>query len=161
MPDHPACLVIEDDPLHGLVLSDQLELMGYTSHHANSAATGLAKLEAEPFGLLLLDIRMPRMDGWRLARLVRASDGPWRSIPIIGVTALAFPDDIERTFASGMNGYIAKPYSFEDLRTLIDTVLREYPPGRVPDWRASRGYTRISPLCCYLPGRNGSGDPRT
>lgn len=153
MPDPGPCLIIEDEPVHGLVLQEQLELMGYASRVAAGAVQGLAMLERERFAFALLDIRMPFMDGWQTARVIRSSLKPWHGLPIIAVTALAYQADIERTFAAGMNGYIAKPHEFQALERLIRAVLREYSDGRTPAWNGQAKLARIADLCFYLPRR--------
>lgn len=152
MPDPIQCLVIEDDPVHGFVLKEQLELMGYVPCVVASAIQGLDMLGRESFRFALLDIRMPFMDGWQAVRTIRASPGPWRGMPIIVVTALAYQADIRRSFDAGVNGYIAKPHEFETLGLLIREVLREYPDGQLPVWDDNAELVHLAPLCCYLRG---------
>ena len=125
--------------------------MGYASRVAASAIHGLSLLERERFGFALLDIRMPFMDGWQTARVIRSSPKPWHGLPIIAVTALAYQADIERAFAAGMNGYIAKPHEFQTLEQLIRAVLHEYSDGHSPAWDKQAKLARIAPLCFYLP----------
>jgi len=76
-------------------------------------------LAAEPFDLILLDVHMPVMDGKETIKRIRASSAPWRSIPVIALTADAIHGDKESLLALGMSAYLPKPI---DQRLLISTI---------------------------------------
>jgi putative two-component system response regulator len=107
-------LLVEDDPDLRLIESEILESEGYRVH---AAADGLEALEIlgrepEPPVVVLLDLRMPRMNGWDLAARLRA-DPAWRDIPIIVVAAhYAIADEAA---AIGARTWLHKPVSIDDL----------------------------------------------
>ena len=115
-------LVIEDN-------EDNLSLMRLLLERANyevlSAANGFAGLElaqAERPDLILLDLAMPEMDGWEVARQLK-SDIITNSIPIIAVTAHALPKDRERALEAGCDAFIVKPFSVSKLIGEIEKLL--------------------------------------
>jgi len=101
-------LVIEDNEQNLYLVTFILEKNGYQVFQARSGDEG-AKLagQCEP-DLILLDIQLPVMDGYAVARLLRAMPGI-RTIPIIAVTSFAMPGDREQALAAGCTGYIEKP----------------------------------------------------
>ncbi len=149
MPALISCLVVEDDPIQNFVLREQLKFMGYASQGVENAHQAMELLERKSYAVALMDVRMPGMDGWQAAKAIRASHRPWRNMPIICVTAFAFSSDVEHAFASGMDAYIAKPYSCETLRELILAVLRESAEGIPPNCGGQAGIEYLAPLCCY------------
>ena len=74
---------------------------------------------------MLMDVRMPVMDGYQAARALRALDRPDRNIPIIAMTADAFSEDIRCCLQSGMNAHVAKPLDMKVLLRLIQKYLRK------------------------------------
>lgn len=109
-------LVIDDDPSIRAVLNDVLTEEGYHVQTAANGAEGLLAIEQSAPALILLDMRMPVLNGWGLADLLRARG---LSIPIVVMTAARDA----RTWAqeAGAIGYIAKPF---DLTELLDAVGR-------------------------------------
>lgn len=78
--------------------------------------------DSEPgyFDAILMDIRMPVMDGLEAARRIRTSDRPdSRTVPIIALTANAFDEDTKKSIASGMNGHLSKPIQVEKMLALL------------------------------------------
>ncbi len=113
-------LVAEDNHINQLLLSALLKRMG---HHVECVANGLEAIEAVrtlPFDVVLMDVRMPEMDGFRATAGIRAMPPPRNRIPIIAVTANAMAGDAERCLAHGMNDYLSKPIDSEKLEALID-----------------------------------------
>jgi two-component system cell cycle response regulator DivK len=115
-------LVIEDN-------EDNLSLMRLLLERAKyevlSAANGFAGLElaqTERPDLILLDLAMPEMDGWEVARKLKG-DIITRSIPIIAVTAHALPKDRERALEAGCDAFIVKPFSVSKLIGEIEKLL--------------------------------------
>ena len=101
-------LIIDDDldtlRLVGLMLQKQ----GYTSVSANSGAQGLEMVEAEKPDLIILDVMMPGMDGYEVARRLRANE-KFRDIPILMFTAKGQLDDKVAGFEAGVDDYLTKP----------------------------------------------------
>jgi len=99
-----------------------LTAFGHQAIEAHSGAEGIEKARTENPQLVLLDIHMPVMDGYEVARLLRADADCWQ-IPIVAVTALAMVGDREKILASGFNGYIAKPIDPEAFSIQVNEFL--------------------------------------
>ena len=99
-----------------------LKAFGHEAVEANEGADGIEKARCEKPDLILLDIHMPRMDGYEVARILN-SDPQCSQIPIVAVTALAMVGDRERILASGFSGYIAKPLDPEAFSTQVQGFL--------------------------------------
>jgi two-component system cell cycle response regulator len=103
-------------------MSYLLTAFGHKALEAHAGAEGIERARSEKPDLILLDIHMPRMDGYEVAR--RLGDDPECShIPIVAVTALAMVGDRERILASGFSGYIAKPLDPEAFSTQVQGYL--------------------------------------
>ena len=115
MPARARVLVVEDNSVNQLVALGQLQKLG---HECVVAASGLEAIEALSeggFDLVLMDCQMPQMDGYEATRRVRALPPPLGTVPIIAITAHALPGEREKCLAAGMNDYLAKPVSLEQL----------------------------------------------
>jgi CheY-like chemotaxis protein len=106
-------LVADDHPINRALLTRQLALLGLDAEVVNDGAQALAMWQAQPFALLLTDCHMPVMDGYSLARHLRAAG---ERAPIIGVTADSSEEASQQMQASGMSDMLFKPYSVEMLR---------------------------------------------
>ena len=106
-------LLAEDHPLNVEVAKRLLEHKGFTVEVAENGLKALEKFTTNPVGyydIILMDIRMPEMDGLQSARSIRRwGKADAKTIPIVAMTANAFEDDVEKSKASGMNAHIAKP----------------------------------------------------
>ena len=116
-------LLVEDDEVNQLTLKLFLEQLGYTTAVAANGLEAIAALQRDAFDAVLMDIQMPVMDGLEATRCIRGrSSGAWdQKIPIVAITAHAMAGDREMFLASGMNEYLAKPISIEEL----DQALRK------------------------------------
>ncbi|MBR9999563.1 MAG: response regulator transcription factor [Cyclobacteriaceae bacterium] len=114
-------LVVEDDPNLGQILSDYLRLKKYNPTLCTDGEAGLEKFKNHDFDICLLDIMMPRMDGFALAREIRNLN---KEIPIIFLTAKSMKEDAIEGFKLGADDYITKPFSMEELLLRINAVLR-------------------------------------
>ena len=102
-------LVVEDNEINRMVTKDMLEQAGIVARFAENGVEGVrAVLEEGPFDAVLMDVQMPRMDGYTATRLIRSNPG-FAELPIIALTANALQGDREAALAAGMNDYIAKP----------------------------------------------------
>ena len=99
-----------------------LSASGHEALEAHEGAEGLRRAKSESPDLILLDIHMPQMDGYEVARQLRA-DPRCSKIPIVAVTALAMVGDREKILASGFNGYIAKPIEAEMFLSQVASFL--------------------------------------
>ena len=77
----------------------------------------------DQFDLVLMDVQMPKLDGYSATRQIRTLDGAIANIPIIAMTANAFEEDKQKAFAAGMNAHIAKPIEVDSLLSTIAKVL--------------------------------------
>ena len=100
-------LVIDDTEDNRLVLSDRLTSAGYEVVEATSGEEGIDVAESHPPDLVLMDLRLPGIDGYEAVRRMKASPRLGR-IPIIAVTSYALTGDEERARAAGCDGYLAK-----------------------------------------------------
>ena len=118
-------LLVEDNALNREISREILEADGFAVEDADDGDVAVEKIRwAEPgyFDLVLMDIQMPRMDGYEATRRIRALDNPELArIPIIAVTANAFEEDRMAALDAGMDGHVAKPI---DVRILRQTIAR-------------------------------------
>lgn len=123
-------------------MSYLLAAFGHEALEAHEGAEGIEKARREKPDLILLDIHMPRMDGYEVARLM-GEDSECKQIPIVAVTALAMVGDRERILASGFSGYIAKPLDPESFSAQVQGFLGAGHVPRVP--RAMQHKPQVSP----------------
>ena len=84
----------------------------------------LEKADADYYDLILMDIQMPNMDGYKATRLIRQlSDRKKAEIPIIAMTANAFDEDRKKAFEVGMNGYVSKPIDAKSLKKTLASIV--------------------------------------
>ena len=117
-------LVAEDEPTNQLFAGRLLEYLGHKVMIAEDGSQALELLQQHEFDCILMDIRMPFMDGLEAARAIRTSRelGARRDVPIIAMTAHAMDGDREVFFQAGMNGYLAKPVQKEDLEKVLQGI---------------------------------------
>jgi two-component system response regulator VicR len=118
-------LLLEDDFNLGLVLQEHLKLHGYDVTLCTNGEEGAQKLGEVAFDLCLVDVMMPRKDGFTFAREVRSAGN---AIPIIFLTARSLKEDRIEGFRIGCDDYITKPFSVEELQLRIEAVLRRSAP---------------------------------
>jgi two-component system cell cycle response regulator len=115
-------LVIEDNPTNLQLVVYLLQAFGYEVTGAREGAEGIELARRHKPDLILLDIHMPKMDGYEVAARLR-DDPDCRSIPIVAVTALAMVGDREKLLASGFDGYISKPIEPETFSAKVQEFL--------------------------------------
>jgi CheY-like chemotaxis protein len=111
-------LIIEDNEQNRYLVTFILESRGYRVIQATNGREGIALAEQTEPALILLDIQLPGMDGYAVARELR-SNPAFDQVPIVAVTSYAMVGDQEQILASGCNGYIEKPI---DPKTFVDDV---------------------------------------
>lgn len=114
-------LLVEDDPNLSMVLQDYLEMLEYKTHHCKDGEEGLLEFGRNKFDLIILDVMMPKMDGFTLADEIRKVDDV---TPIIFLTAKSLKEDRIRGFQAGCDDYISKPFSTEELKMRIKAILK-------------------------------------
>lgn len=117
-------LLAEDNQVNQLVAVGLLSSLGYSADVAPNGAEAVAAMERDRYDLVLMDVRMPVMDGLEATRRIRALPGPAASVPIVAVTANAMRGDEEACLGAGMNDYLAKPIRLATL----DAALKRWLP---------------------------------
>lgn len=120
--NQPSILLVEDTKEVVMMLQDYLERDGYKVFTAQDGVDALVQARHVKPDLILMDIQMPRMDGFETTRKLR-SDPNLRYTPIIALTALAMPDDRKRCLEAGMDEYISKPVNLKLLSKIIQDCL--------------------------------------
>lgn len=122
MSERPVVLVADDDPDILTLVRFRLERQGCNVLAATDGQDALdLALEHAP-DLALLDVAMPRVDGYELTRLLRAN-GSTRDMPVILLTARVQEADIERGVEAGADDYVAKPFSLQELGRRVQAAL--------------------------------------
>ncbi|HAM97074.1 MAG TPA: DNA-binding response regulator [Marinilabiliales bacterium] len=117
----PTLLYVEDDKSLAFVTRDNLQQFGYKVIHFENGQTALSNLTSYKFDLCLLDIMMPKMDGFELAKRIREIN---HDVPILFLSAKAGVDDRIQGFKLGADDYLTKPFSMEELRLKIEVFLK-------------------------------------
>ncbi len=113
-------LIVEDEPAIVKMLSSALERSGYQVKSARDGRSALQQLKNTPFDLIILDIAMPRMDGWEALRRIRAIS----NVPVIMLTGQDADQDQVRGLETGADDYITKPASIAVIRARVRATLR-------------------------------------
>jgi DNA-binding response OmpR family regulator len=116
----PSILVVDDDRALLKFIRRFLELGGYNVTTATDGETALRLIATEEPSLLILDIRMPGLNGYQVCERVRQLS----NLPIIMLTARAQPDDIIQGFAVGADDYVTKPFGVDELLARVKAVLQ-------------------------------------
>jgi hypothetical protein len=118
-------LVVDDNEYNRIVVQDTLESKSQAHVVAvDGARAAIARLGAEPFDIILMDVRMPEMNGFEATQHIRSTmDPPARDIPIIALTASVLRTDLDLCLEAGMNAYLPKPFTADQLISLIARVL--------------------------------------
>lgn len=111
-------LVVEDNRDNMTLIVDVLTSLDYTVLQAMDGEQGVELARREEPDLILMDLSLPRMDGWAAARTIK-SDVNLASIPIIALTAHAMVGDRERALEAGCDDYITKPINLQELATKL------------------------------------------
>jgi len=114
-------LLVEDDPNLGFVIKDNLLLKGYDVTLCIDGEQGLTIFSQYDFNLCILDVMLPKKDGFTLAKNIREKN---KNVPILMLTAKAMTEDKLEGFQSGADDYITKPFDFEELLCRVEVFLR-------------------------------------
>jgi CheY-like chemotaxis protein len=123
--DTPRVLLVEDNPVNQLVASEMLMSLGCVVRVASSGEESLEAMAEESFELVFMDCQMPGMDGfetilrWRIAEAQRGGE----RLPVVALTANAIVGDREKCLAAGMDNYLPKPVSREQLSAMLSRHL--------------------------------------
>ncbi|MES2396860.1 MAG: response regulator transcription factor [Bacteroidota bacterium] len=120
-------LLAEDDLNLGVLLVDYLEAEGFDVKLCKDGELALKAFQINPFDLCLLDVMMPKMDGFSLAKEIRIKD---EKTPIIFITAKSLKEDKLKGYDLGADDYITKPFDEEELLWKIKAVIRRIPENK-------------------------------
>lgn len=117
-------LLVEDNEMNRDMLGRRLQRRGFQVLIAVDGAEGVAKAEADPPDLILMDMSLPVMDGWEATRRLKAVPET-QAIPIIALTAHAMADDREKAIEAGADDYDTKPIELDRLLGKIEALLNQ------------------------------------
>ena len=120
-------LVADDDPAIQKVLFQTFRLEGYEVATASDGEEALTELEGELPDVVVLDVMMPKLDGFDVLKRIRA-DPRTKALPVILLTARSSQDDIWQGWQSGVDYYMTKPFDVEDLLKFLEHVLTPKTP---------------------------------
>lgn len=120
----PTLFVVEDAPDNLALIEQIFDGLGYIIQSAQDGMAAMAWLEQNMPDLILLDLSLPAMDGWEVARRLKANDRT-RNIPIVAITANAMIGDKEAAIAAGCDDYLSKPLDIEQLENRVKYWLNQ------------------------------------
>jgi len=121
MDDKLKILLCEDDENLGMLLREYLQAKGYSTELCADGEAGYKSFMKTKFDICVLDVMMPKKDGFTLAQEIRTSNA---DVPIIFLTAKTLKEDILEGFKIGADDYITKPFSMEELVFRIEAIMR-------------------------------------
>jgi CheY-like chemotaxis protein len=119
----PKVLLIEDSKELALALSGVLGLKGLDVVVARDGVAGIDAAKHEKPVLILLDIMLPRLSGYEVCKILKTDNATWR-IPVVVLSTLSRPEQVDRAKAAGADHFVAKPY---DLDSVVEEILRFIP----------------------------------
>ena len=119
--NEPICvLMVEDDPTNSMVTRNYLEHLGHSVLDAQSGEEALTLLDQGGMSLVLLDISLPGIDGLTILKYLRThADPAIAGMPVVAMSAHVFTEEVDQYLSAGMNGFLGKPFSLEDLELAI------------------------------------------
>ncbi|MBL4716697.1 MAG: DNA-binding response regulator [Bacteroidetes bacterium] len=127
MPEKIKILLAEDDPSLGTIFTEYLQLKGFEVTLCIDGELGLEEFKKSIYDLCILDIMMPKMDGFTLAKEIRSMN---KNVPFIFLTAKSMREDKIQGFELGADDYITKPFIMEELLLRIKAILRRTSGGK-------------------------------
>jgi len=120
----PTVLVVEDNQDNRELIVKALRVNGYNVLEAVDGEEAIEKAKTEKPDLILMDLFIPKIDGYEVTRILKGND-EFKNIPVIACTAQAMKGDMEDALAAGCDGYITKPIDVRKLSNQIDSFLRK------------------------------------
>jgi two-component system cell cycle response regulator DivK len=124
MPMKKKILLVEDNPATIDVVQKELEFLGYDAITADDGEKAVEMAAAQMPDLIIMDISLPKMDGFEAASLIRTNPKT-KEIPILAATARALPGDRDKCLQVGCNDYIAKPFTHRELGAALKKLLKD------------------------------------
>ena len=154
MPRKRTVVVVEDEDAIRRGIADVLTFAGYQVQEAADGAAGLTEARRAGVDLILLDLLLPKMNGFDVLSELRITNP---SLPVIILTARGSEDDRVRGLRGGADDYVVKPFSARELLARVDAVLRRSPERSKPVIRISAGDTTVD--CARREVRHGDDPP--
>jgi two-component system response regulator MtrA len=142
-------LLVEDDPSIREVTAIGLGAAGFAVETAEDGVEGLDRFRAEPFDLVLLDVMLPRLDGYEVCRQIRRTS----TVPVVMLTARADTMDVVVGLEAGADDYVRKPFDLPELTARIRAALRRAGTGA-----GEETSLRFGPLAIDVAGRTVTRD---
>ena len=117
-------LIVDDEPNIVISLQFLMQQAGFVVRLAADGGAALALIAERPPDLVLLDIMLPRLDGWEVCRRIRANPA-WQPMKVLLLTAKGRDVDVEKGLALGADGYVTKPFSTRELVQMVQGMLAE------------------------------------
>lgn len=133
MSDKIKILLVEDDMNLGFVIQDSLSILNYHVHLSKDGKEGLQAFNSDNYDLCLLDIMLPKKDGFSLAEDIRKID---KNVPIVFLTAKALAEDKIKGFKVGADDYITKPFNMDEFQLRIEAILKR--SGKIEQVESSK-----------------------
>jgi len=122
----PTILCIEDHPDNMMLIRRIFRPDSYNLIGARNGVEGISIVETQELDLILLDINLPDIDGYEIARRIRSSSKPGlKQIPIIAVTANAMKGDTQKALSAGCTMYMSKPINIVELAETVDALVNQ------------------------------------
>ncbi|MDH4252618.1 MAG: response regulator, partial [Nitrospira sp.] len=141
-------LLAEDNPVNQEIALVMLETLGCSVTVAQNGREAVDQAQTTTYDLILMDCQMPELDGFEATRLIREweQSNSRSSTPIVALTAHATPGDREQCLAAGMNEYISKPFSMDDLRAVLTSWLQPAPTQSTVEQPAPQPTVTLVPV---------------
>lgn len=124
-------LLVEDNDINRLYAKSVLKNWNCYTETAENGMVAIEKIKNQEYDVILMDIQMPVMDGYETTRAIRMMETPQRNVPIVALTANATKADVEKCIEAGMNDYLPKPFSPDDLYRKLFQEMRITPKEKV------------------------------
>lgn len=112
-------LLVEDEPVNRELMDALLSSLGHDITTAKNGLEGVKLAKSQRFDFILMDISMPKMDGFEACKRIRNLEGESAKVPIVAMTAHVTPEDKDKCFSVGMSDYLSKPVSFTKLKATL------------------------------------------
>jgi PAS domain S-box-containing protein len=117
--ERPRLLVVEDNPVNQLVALGILETLGYAADTADDGVEAVEMWQRGSYAAVLMDVQMPRMDGYAATRAIRELEADGERLPVLAMTAAAVEGEREKCLAAGMDDFLTKPVNPEVLGSML------------------------------------------
>ena len=133
----PSVLVTDDDLALSEMLRSILEQEGFEVRAAYDGLQAIESIRANPPDLIVLDINMPRLDGWDVLWDIR-NNSETEFLPVIMLTVQKDGESVTRGWSSGVDCYLAKPFDVEEMVTMVNRLIRVNEDEKIPGVRRER-----------------------